>query len=135
MKISLLLGLLALTLHAEGQHTYETGTLRCSVYGRANAYSHFPVRIGEKAYSLAVEIEDVVFLATELGSGAFATRRFDPDEWIIGDKVQVSLDEAKHKILLRAAKGKDIVLGYTRRIRVGEWEGCTGMIEEMSAKR
>jgi hypothetical protein len=98
MKISLLLGLLALTLHAEGQHTYETGTLRCSVYGRANAYSHFPVRIGEKAYSLAVEIEDVVFLATELGSGAFATRRFDPDEWIIGDKVQVSLDEAKHKI-------------------------------------
>jgi hypothetical protein len=135
MRILLFLCLLVITVRAQDDRTFDTGTLRCAVHGPAGAYSHSAVRIGEKAYSVAIEIDNVVYLATEVGQGAFATRRFKSDDWVIGDPVQVSLDETKRKIYLRAPKGKDLVLGYRQRIRASEWEGCSAMRKEMGAVR
>jgi hypothetical protein len=120
------------------QHSYDTtGRLLCAVHGRPGVYSREIVRINspESAYSLAIEINGIVYLSTEVGHGAFGSRQFKEREWIIGDPVRVSLDESKARIYLQNPKGKEIDLGYTQRIHSEHWEGCRAMADSMRHER
>jgi hypothetical protein len=123
------------SLAAEQSRNYTNGKLLCAAYGSARAYSDTVIRSGERAYSLAIEIDKIVYLTTEVGKGAFASRHFKEKDWIIGDPVQIHLDENKRRIYMQNPKGKEIELSYRNRVRSDNWEGCRAMAEDVRNRR
>lgn len=117
MRMFVVLAMLGAAFGADTR-TYIEGKLLCAVYGPAAMYSHEILWQGDRrgACSFAIELDGIVYLATAYKP----TRMSCPRDLVLGDPVQVSVDEKKHTIYLR----NNVRLGYSKRVRSENWEGC-----------
>lgn len=114
LAVLALLALLIVVIPVATQLAYDTtGKLLCAV--------------GNAEYRLALEIKGaVVYPCTEIKEGLFRRKRFRKQEWPIGSRVRVLVDESSDTIYMRDREGtrKEIVLRCKKRVSSEEWSGC-----------